>query len=282
VSRITWRLPEELIEIGFQRSRVVILNEAQDGLRRSIRARHIGRQILRSAYLAGARHLALHNMDQMFAAYANGAHILPIIEAPGALSQPEMRDMLQLAVDMGFTLLPISTDWNAFLEAGGPVRKWQHDVMQFSSRFLGKRTAARLTGFDAQINDPNWEDAELAENLTHLITELDAARPNEEVKLLVWCNFPHNTRLPIGDWQPMAWRFNQMTGIRPFCIDQTRTILFPGSEDEAGALVVHYREPLEQSGGTAGFLAEEGPAHLRNGESSLFDAYLFSLDNMLE
>jgi hypothetical protein len=54
-----WRSPEEIIEIAFQRSPVVMMNEAHDGWRRCIRTRQIGRQILPVAHKVGVRYLAM-------------------------------------------------------------------------------------------------------------------------------------------------------------------------------------------------------------------------------
>lgn len=54
-----WRSVEELVEIGFQRSRVVMMNEAHAGDLRCIRTRVIGQRILPTAYKMGARFLAM-------------------------------------------------------------------------------------------------------------------------------------------------------------------------------------------------------------------------------
>ena len=55
----SWRSVEELIEIGFQCSRVVMMNEAHAGDLRCIRTRVIGQRILPAAYKMGARYLAM-------------------------------------------------------------------------------------------------------------------------------------------------------------------------------------------------------------------------------
>jgi hypothetical protein len=58
-NKVIWRTPEELVEIGFERSRVVMMNEAHNGLERCIRTRDIGRRILPTALRLGVRHLAM-------------------------------------------------------------------------------------------------------------------------------------------------------------------------------------------------------------------------------
>ena len=54
-----WRTPEELVEIGFSRSRVVMMNEAHSGEQRCIRTRLIGRRLLPTLHHLGVRHLAM-------------------------------------------------------------------------------------------------------------------------------------------------------------------------------------------------------------------------------
>jgi hypothetical protein len=49
----TWRTPEELIDIGFSRSRVVMMNKAHNGSLRCVRTREIGRPILPTAQEQG-------------------------------------------------------------------------------------------------------------------------------------------------------------------------------------------------------------------------------------
>lgn len=53
------RSPEELARIGFDRSRVMIVNECHDGDRHCPRTRAIGRRLLPIAHEAGVRHLAM-------------------------------------------------------------------------------------------------------------------------------------------------------------------------------------------------------------------------------
>jgi hypothetical protein len=58
-SETVWRSPEEMVEIAFQRSSVVMMNEAHSELKRYIHTRQIGKKILPVAHQAGVRHLAM-------------------------------------------------------------------------------------------------------------------------------------------------------------------------------------------------------------------------------
>jgi hypothetical protein len=56
---LAWRSPEEVVELGFARSSVVLANEAHSGLLRCRRTREIGRRLLPAAHRAGVRRLAM-------------------------------------------------------------------------------------------------------------------------------------------------------------------------------------------------------------------------------
>jgi hypothetical protein len=56
---IRWRAPEELVQIGFSRSRVVMMNEAHNGWLRCVRTRTLGTRALPVPHAAGVRHLAM-------------------------------------------------------------------------------------------------------------------------------------------------------------------------------------------------------------------------------
>jgi hypothetical protein len=53
-----WRTVEELLECGYQRSRVIMINECHAGWFRCIRTRRIGQRLLPMAHHLGVRHLA--------------------------------------------------------------------------------------------------------------------------------------------------------------------------------------------------------------------------------
>lgn len=104
-----WRSPEEILEIGFSRSRVVMCNEAHSGLKRCVRTREIGRRLLPVAHGCGCRHLAMEALP----------HEGPL--AGGYLDQPEMRALVAEAIRLGLTLVPYETrdTCTPFLEDGG-------------------------------------------------------------------------------------------------------------------------------------------------------------------
>jgi hypothetical protein len=82
------RTPEELLAIGFSRSRVVMMNEAHNGLKRCVRTREIGRRLLPAAHAAGVRHLA---MEALYGPY---------------LAQPDMALLIEAAEELGWRLIP--------------------------------------------------------------------------------------------------------------------------------------------------------------------------------
>jgi hypothetical protein len=82
------RTPEELLAIGFSRSRVVMMNEAHSGMKRCVRTREIGRRLLPGAHALGVRHLA---MEALYGPY---------------LAQPDMAAVVDSAEELGFRLIP--------------------------------------------------------------------------------------------------------------------------------------------------------------------------------
>jgi hypothetical protein len=72
-----WHSPEEIIEIAFPRSSVVMMNEAHNGWKRCIRTRQIGQRILPVAHQAGVRHLAMEALNPVFAEEGNRTRLVP-------------------------------------------------------------------------------------------------------------------------------------------------------------------------------------------------------------
>jgi hypothetical protein len=171
-----WRTPEEILEIGFARSRVVMCNEAHNGMLRCVRTREIGRRLLPVARDAGCRHLAMEALP----------HDRPF--EGGYLDQPEMRALIDEAVQLGFELIPYETrdTRSPFVEGG----------------------------VDMEI--VNARERDQAANLA-------AALP--DTALLVWCGNSHQSKRPSEDgWTPMGWCFRELTGIDFFAVDQTWTV----------------------------------------------------------
>jgi hypothetical protein len=86
------RTPEELLAIGFGRSRIVMMNEAHNRMKRCVRTREIGRRVLPVAHEAGVRHLA---MEALYGPY---------------LGQPDMQALIDAAEELGWRLIPYEVD----------------------------------------------------------------------------------------------------------------------------------------------------------------------------
>ena len=98
-----WRSPEELVEIGLSRSRVLMVNEAHDGLKRCIRTRNIGTRMVEPAHAAGVRHLAMEALTPDFAAAANRERRLG--PGSGYLAQCDLRELMNAALEHGWSLI---------------------------------------------------------------------------------------------------------------------------------------------------------------------------------
>jgi hypothetical protein len=211
------RTPEELLAIGFSRSRVVMMNEAHHMMQRCVRTREIGLRILPGAHAAGVRHMAMEALD-----VTRFAH-------------PEMQRLVDGAEELGWRLIPYEV-------------------------------TSRMTA--------NEREGEQARNLAIAFAQLPPNAP-----LLVWCGWGHlYKRARSDDWRPMASQFWEISGIEPFCIDQTVTVepvgLPTGPWHE---LARSQAWRLDALGGTAGFLVEDSPLP-RPG----VDAVLLSTQNALE
>ena len=245
-SQPRWRSPSELIEIGFTRSRVVMMNEAHSGLRRSIRTRIVGKSILPVAHGVGVRQLAMEALRPDFAAAANERRVVPE-ESRGYLSQPEMRDLIAAALDLGWALVPYEAD-------------------------MGSKPPAFA---NLSREETNWREEQQALNLIEALAALD-----EEAKLLVWCGNGHLTKHRFDEWCPMGFRFRELSGLEPFSIDQTQSVRFDGHDGSFGASMLEpWADEMAAFGGTAGFLIEETPDEWRWEGGS--DAYVLSDDNDL-
>jgi len=266
--KVIWRSPEEIVEIGFQRSQVVMMNEAHSGWKRCIRTRQIGQRLLPIAHQAGVRHMAMEALFPEFAEQCNKTR--HILEGDfGYLSQPEMKDFIQTALDLGWTLIPYEADqfkWLTirhgihFSDSDSPdekLRRWQ----EFQSEFMA-------------LEFTNWREEQQALNIFQALQTLPPKTP-----LLVWCGNDHHSKEPGKNWIPMGYQFKTHSHIDPFVIDQIRTVKF--DDNEFGKrLANEFAEELHKYGDTAGFLVEEAPDLLRDDLSN--DAILLSTQNELE
>jgi hypothetical protein len=197
-----WRTPQELIQEGFRRSRVVMLNEAHNGLTRCVRTRRVGRQVLPSAHAMGVRHLAMEALQPGDAEAANSSR-RPPDAAGGYLAQPDMRDLIQAALELGWTLWRYEADIDH-----APVTLVEQGLM--SQAFT------------------NWRDVEQAYNLAGVLAGLPASD-----RLLVWCGNSHASKMAQDDWTSMGYEFAALVAEEAFVIDQVVTVA-SGARTAAG------------------------------------------------
>ena len=244
-----WRSPEELAEIGLTRSRVLMVNEAHDGLRRCIRTREIGMRLIEPAHAAGVRHLAMEALTPDFAAAANHTRSL----GPGSeyLAQPDLRSLIAAALEHGWSLIAYEAD----------VGDGDHGLL-----------SAR-----------NDREEQQARNLAAACGRLPRGG-----KLMVWCGWSHHfkrpLRLPDGKLEFMGSRFRRAARVTPFCIDQCQTVRWNVRRNWESRFVARRREVLERFGGTAGHLVgfPRGPLSWIQRSMCGIDAVIYSLHNDLE
>lgn len=267
-STLLWRSPEEIVEIAFQRASVVMMNEAHSGWKRCIRTRQIGQRVLPVAHQAGARHLAMEALFPMFA--EEGNHIRRVLEgAFGYLSQPEMKDFIQTALDLGWTLVPYEADNFKWITEKHGIDFSNADEKERYRRLQEYQPEFRTLEFT------NWREEQQALNIIRALQSLPANAP-----LFVWCGNSHHSKLGGQEWVPMGYQFKKHSNIDPFVIDQTWTVEFDGKATWWHENVVKSaRGLLEQRGGTAGLLREE---NLTLFPDDTEDAFLFSTQNELE
>lgn len=222
------------------------MNEAHDGSARCVRTRQVGIGLLPFAHRAGVRWFAMEALIPAFADEANETREVPAA-ASGYLAQPEMRQLIRTALDLGWHLLPYEADF-----ANQP------------SEF------AHLS-----IEETNWREEQQALNLQAALTRIPEAD-----RLFVWCGNHHLAKQATSHWTPMAVHFHHRTQIEPFAIDQTATVRFHGRDPSAGQWVAAYRTEIEVRGGAAGFLREDAPENWPSRD--LANAFLLAVDNDLE
>jgi hypothetical protein len=239
-----WRTPEELVAIGFERSRVVMMNEAHHMLLRSVRTREVGRRVLPAAHAAGARYLAMEALSGDIANRANDTRTLPEVEG-GYLSQPEMRAFVETALDLGWALIAYEA----------------HPLPP--------------PGLDPSTREAaDWRDDQQARNLIEALAALPAAS-----RMLVWCGNGHHAKRPLADWRPMGVRFAELSGDEAFAIDQACTVEFPGITPHGLRWVEAYPEVFVLRGRAVGFLSEDAPPGWAFPEAA--DAFILAADNAM-
>ena len=268
--KVIWRSPEEIVEIGFQRSSVVMMNEAHNGMKRCIRTRQIGQRILSVAHRLGVRHLAMEALHPMIVKQFISVRHMPDGDF-GYLSQPEMKAFVQTALDLGWTLIPYEADNFKWLSAKYGIIFQNPNDSQERYDQIQKHQADLLT-----MEYTNWREEQQALNLIAALGSLPTG-----ARMLVWCGNSHLSKAASDEWVPMGCQFKQHSIVNAFAIDQTRTVKFDGAENWRSRRVMKpARKPLEQFGGTAGFLIEEGLSIFKDDRDT--DAILLSIHNELE
>ena len=230
------------------------MNEAHDGMRRCLRTREVGRALLPVAHRLGVRHLAMEALwDRGVAERANESRVLED-DLGGYLGQPEMRDLVTSALDLGWTLHAYEADIGA-----SPFDDWSSQ--------------------DAI----NWREDQQARNLGAIVNDLQPS-----ARILVWCGGGHLYRKPyevgLGEvklrvWIPMGSLVAGYCGVEPFAIDQLITVAWG---DHERAWLEIYADDLRAHGGTAGCLAADLPGEYSSHQpNAVVDAYVLSLDNAM-
>jgi hypothetical protein len=251
---------EQIAVTAAAASPVVILNEAHSGMLRSPRTREVGAALLPTFHAAGFRVLALEALDPGDARLINQSRRLP--EYPsGYLSQPDMRALIQSALDLGWQM----DGYDVTMAQYRQRLAWAGDP---------SGTTAVLTFAYTQ-----WREEQQAENLVRL-WQL-RARP----KMVVWCGNGHlkegSTTVLPGQISPtdrggrlrrMGGLFAALSGQDPFTIDQSCTVEWPG--EGQGALG---RSLLAEYGPSLAGLGPQGGGLLAQPGSGT-DAVLLSAD----
>lgn len=251
VQRTAWMSVEGLVENGFSRARVVMVNDTRGWMSRCRRGRAIGRRVLAAAHGGGCRDLAVEALDATVAAELSAARVVPAASG-GVLAEDDMRAMLQDALDRGWDVWGFAVDL---------------------TRYPGPATGA---------DDGEWRQRQCCAHLDDVLGRLGHA-----TKLLVWYEGasmtlwgPHFDAAAIDDVSHC--RFSDLTWDESFVVDQTCTIAFYAESERVCANLVESTRPvLESFGGSAAILHEDAGEPLRYSACGCH-AFLLSTENALD
>jgi hypothetical protein len=240
-----WHSVEDLVRYGFTQARVVMANEAHNGLTRCVRTREFGARMVRAAHDAGVRRMAMEALPSPADGTFGPIRAIPA-GAGGYLAQPDMRELIGTALELGWTLWAYEA----------PVPRGAGPAWLRSRATASQREQAQ------------------AQNLCRVLAEAPAEA------LFVWCGNGHASRLVIGESVPMGYHFTALSGNAAFVIDQDVTVEFSGiSEPWVPELIASISDRLDALGGTAGILREQAPLPLS--VLTGVDAVVVSTDNTL-
>lgn len=261
--------PDQLIKIGFKQSNVVMMNEAHNHMLRCIRTRLVGRDVLLSAHEVGVRFLAMEalsipdmlmNQTRTIESSQNEIFV-----------QIEMKEMVQTALNLGWTLITYDADTRDYLLTKGLASGYETYASEEWERIVCTNDFWK------------WRELSAAQTLAAKFMALP-----ENAQMLVWVGWQHHSRNAIlmfdEDKQlTMGHYYEQIVGQRYFSIDQTTTILDDPLLEIWRGYAQKHSKILSALGGTAGFLRENLPAELQElANLHLHDAYLLSIENNLE
>jgi hypothetical protein len=162
-----------------------------------------------------------------------------------------MRNLIQVALDLGWTLIPYEINF----------QKYPSD-------------------FPLSMEYTNLREEQQAKNLIYALEDLPSDSP-----LLVWCGNGHLRKTVVKDLMPMGYQFKQLSGLDPFVIDQTSTVKFfqysVEQQQQIEQFLKQFASELVTRSGTAGFLTEETPASFFQSREGV-DALIVSFLNDLE
>jgi hypothetical protein len=200
--------------------------------------------VLPAAHKAGVRHLAMEALFGEMAQHANATRTLPVVES-GYLAQPEMRALIEAALELGWALIAYEVD------------TWPPKGLEPKS-----------------VEAINWRDEQQARNLVAALGSLPT-----DARMLVWCGNHHLTKRAVRDSHPMGLSLAELSGIEPFAIDQIRSVEFPGRVPDAAPWVSAYADEIAARDGAAGFLAEDAPDRWWGTDTA--DAFVIATDNRM-
>lgn len=263
--RDLWQTPKSIIKLGFEHSRVVMMNEAHHYLQRCVRTRKVGKDIILQAHNLGVRYLAMEVLTKADV-LINQTHRVTSIDNE-MLMQPDMRDMVQMAVDLGWQIMAYDSDTRDYLHS--------HNLNAYE-------TYSPQEWQEIVCTNVFWEWRELTAGQTLADQFLQLS---DDQKLLVWVGWQHHSRNPIVMFEEakqitMGCVFEELTKVNYFSIDQTTTILDDPDLEQWRQYAEKHAKVLTSLGGTAGFMRENLPIELKPlSDLHAHDAYLLSIEN---
>ena len=132
----------------------------------------------------GVRHLAMEALQPGDAKAANTTR-RPPEAAGGYLAQPDMRDVIQAALELGWT------PW-----------RYEADIDHAPATLVEQGLMSQAF--------TNWREVEQAHNLAGVLAGLTASD-----RLLVWCGNRHANKLAQDDWTSIGYEFDALVAEGP-------------------------------------------------------------------